>query len=305
MHWREAALAQTFQILDSEDQLRLIKKLLKSQELDENRWVPREVQYFINKHKDEGRRPQHLKTGNDATEAQMIKLYAQYEENCERSGVIDFAELLLRAFELWRDQPELLRHYRGRFRHVLVDEFQDTNAIQYAWIRLLVGSEGAPFVVGDDDQSIYRWRGARVENLHKFRDDFPQAKLCRLEQNYRSTAAILEAANALIANNSGAPRQDTLDQRRARRAGASCLPHSTSATRPTSWLRASSSGRSAAACGARCAILYRSNAQSRDLRGSADQRARAVSGLWRPAFLRARGDQGCAGLPAADCQPRR
>ena len=202
MHWREAGLVQTFQILDSEDQLRLIKKLLKSQELDENRWIPREVQYFINKHKDEGRRPQHLKTGVDATEAQMIKLYAQYEENCARSGVIDFAELLLRAFELWRDQPELLRHYRARFRHVLVDEFQDTNAIQYAWIRLLVGSEGAPFVVGDDDQSIYRWRGARVENLHKFRDDFPQAKLCRLEQNYRSTAAILEAANALIANNS-------------------------------------------------------------------------------------------------------
>ena len=112
MHWREAGLAQGFQILDSEDQLRLIKKLLKAQDLDENRWVPREVQYFINKHKDEGRRPQHLKTGTTATEAQMIKLYAQYEENCARSGVMDFAELLLRAFELWRDQPELLRHYR-------------------------------------------------------------------------------------------------------------------------------------------------------------------------------------------------
>src|ERR1019366_982856 len=202
MHWREAGLVQSFQILDAEDQLRLIKRLLKSQQLDENRWIPREVQYFINKHKDEGRRPTHLKTGIDATEAQMIKLYAQYEENCARSGVIDFAELLLRAYELWRDTPALLRHYRSRFRHVLVDEFQDTNAIQYAWIRLLVGSEGAPFVVGDDDQSIYRRRGARVENLHKFRDDFPQAKLCRLEQNYRSTASILEAANALIANNS-------------------------------------------------------------------------------------------------------
>ena len=117
--------------------------------------------------------------------------------------MIDFAELLLRAFELWRDQPELLRHYRSRFRHVLVDEFQDTNSIQYAWIRLLVGSEGAAFVVGDDDQSIYRFRGARVENLHQFRQDFPQAKLCRLEQNYRSTSAILDAANAVIANNSG------------------------------------------------------------------------------------------------------
>src|ERR1700693_275226 len=133
----------------------------------------------------------------------MLKLYAQYEENCTRSGVIDFAELLLRAFELWRDKAELLRHYRGRFRHVLVDECQDTNAIQYAWIRLLVGSEGAPFVVGDDDQSIYRFRGARVENLHKFREDFRHAKLYRLEQNYRSTAGILDAANALIANNSG------------------------------------------------------------------------------------------------------
>ncbi len=154
LHWREAGLVQSFQILDSEDQLRLIKKLLKAQELDENRWVPREVQYFINKHKDEGRRPQHLKSGHDATEAQMIKLYALYEETCARSGVIDFAELLLRAFELWRDNPELLRHYRARFRHVLVDEFQDTNSIQYAWIRLLVGSDGAPFVVGDDDQCL-------------------------------------------------------------------------------------------------------------------------------------------------------
>jgi DNA helicase II / ATP-dependent DNA helicase PcrA len=203
LHWREAGLAQGFQILDAEDQLRLIKKLLKSQNLDETRWVPRELQYFINKHKDEGRRPKHVAAGNDPTQLQLIKLYEQYEEACTRSGVIDFAELLLRAFELWRDQPEVLRHYRARFRHVLVDEFQDTNSIQYAWIRLLVGSEGAAFVVGDDDQSIYRWRGARVENLHKFRKDFPQAKLFRLEQNYRSTAGILDAANALITNNTG------------------------------------------------------------------------------------------------------
>ena len=203
LHWRDAGLPQSFQILDSEDQLRLIKKLLKAQNLDETRWVPREVQYFINKHKDEGRRPQNLHAGHDATDVQMIKLYAQYEETCARSGVVDFAELLLRAFELWRDNEELLRHYRSRFRHVLVDEFQDTNSIQYAWIRLLVGSQGAAFAVGDDDQSIYRWRGARVENLHKFREDFPMAKLCRLEQNYRSTSAILDAANALISNNSG------------------------------------------------------------------------------------------------------
>ncbi|MFI4866040.1 MAG: DNA helicase II [Steroidobacterales bacterium] len=203
LHWREAGLAQGFQILDAEDQLRLIKKLLKSQNLDENRWVPRELQYFINKHKDEGRRPKHVAGGGDPTQLQLIKLYEQYQDACERSGVIDFAELLLRAFELWRDQPDVLRHYRARFRHVLVDEFQDTNSIQYAWIRLLVGSDGAPFVVGDDDQAVYRWRGARVENLHIFRKDFPQAKMYRLEQNYRSSAAILDAANALIANNTG------------------------------------------------------------------------------------------------------
>jgi DNA helicase-2/ATP-dependent DNA helicase PcrA len=154
LHWREAGLPQGFQILDSEDQLRLIKKLLKAQNLDETRWVPRELQYFINKHKDEGRRPKHVAAGGDPTQVQLIKLYEQYEEACARSGVVDFAELLLRAFELWRDQPDVLRHYRARFRHVLVDEFQDTNSIQYAWIRLLVGSDGAAFVVGDDDQCV-------------------------------------------------------------------------------------------------------------------------------------------------------
>ena len=203
LHWREAKLPQGFQILDSEDQQRLIKKLIKAQNLDEARWVPREVQWFINSNKDEGLRPQHLKDGNDPTRHQLIKLYAEYEEACARAGVVDFAELLLRAFELWRDNAELLAHYRRRFRHVLIDEFQDTNAIQYGWMKLLVGSEGYPFAVGDDDQSIYRWRGARVENLHQFRRDFPTAKLFRLEQNYRSTGAILGAANGLIANNTG------------------------------------------------------------------------------------------------------
>jgi DNA helicase-2/ATP-dependent DNA helicase PcrA len=202
LHWREAGLPQGFQILDAEDQQRLIKKLLKQLALDENRWVPREVQQFINHHKEEGRRPKNLNGGHDQTLQQMIKLYQGYEEVCQRMGVVDFAELLLRVFELWRDNPELLRHYRQRFRHVLVDEFQDTNSIQYAWLRLLVGSEGVPFAVGDDDQSIYRWRGARVENLQKFSQDFPQAQLYRLEQNYRSTGNILDAANALIAHNS-------------------------------------------------------------------------------------------------------
>src|ERR1700761_7786440 len=203
LHWREAKLPQGFQILDSEDQQRLIKKLIKAQNLDENRWIPREVQWFINSNKDEGHRPSSLKDGNDPTRHQLIKLYADYEEACAKAGVVDFAELLLRAYEVWRDNEGLLAHYRRRFRHVLIDEFQDTNAIQYAWMKLLVGSEGYPFAVGDDDQSIYRWRGARVENLHQFRRDFPTAKLCRLEQNYRSTGAILAAANGLISNNTG------------------------------------------------------------------------------------------------------
>jgi len=203
LHWREANLVQNFQILDSEDQGRLIKKMLKAQDLDDTRWVPREIQYFINANKDEGLRPRQLKDNGDPTRRQMIKLYADYEALCQQSGVVDFAELLLRAFELWRDNPSLLAHYQHRFRHVLVDEFQDTNAIQYGWMKLVAGASGAPFVVGDDDQSIYRWRGARVENLHQFQRDWPNARLYRLEQNYRSTGSILDAANALIANNSG------------------------------------------------------------------------------------------------------
>jgi len=213
MHWREAGLVQGFQILDSEDQQRLIRKVLKAADLDETRWVPREVKWFINSNKDEGRRPQHLKDGNDPTRQQLIRIYAAYEEACARNGVVDFAELLLRAFELWRDNPALLAHYRQRFQHVLVDEFQDTNAIQYAWMRLLAPAlapagpaearASHPFVVGDDDQSIYRFRGARVANLQQFVRDYPQATLFRLEQNYRSTGTILEAANGLIGHNAG------------------------------------------------------------------------------------------------------
>ena len=210
IHWREANLVQGFQIMDSEDQQRLIKKLIRSLELDETRWIPREVQWFINSNKDEGRRPQHLKDEGDPTRSQFIKLYSAYEAACARNGVVDFAELLLRAFELCRDNAQLLEHYRRRFRHVLVDEFQDTNAIQYAWVRLLApatpdahGRASYPFVVGDDDQSVYGWRGARPGNLQDFRRDYPGAQLFRLEQNYRSTATILEAANGLIAHNAG------------------------------------------------------------------------------------------------------
>jgi DNA helicase II / ATP-dependent DNA helicase PcrA len=201
LHWREAKLPQTFTVLDSEDQLRLIRRLLKSLDLDENLYVPREVQWFINARKDEGLRAAHLDAGNDPNRRMFIRIYEAYQVQCEQSGLVDFAELLLRAFELWRDNAELLDHYRRRFRHVLVDEFQDTNAIQYAWLRLLAGSTGKPFIVGDDDQSIYGWRGARVEHIRRFRKDFPGTQLVRLEQNYRSTGTILKAANALIANN--------------------------------------------------------------------------------------------------------
>ena len=200
-HWREAGLPQNFQIIDSEDQLRLIKRMLKNLEIDDSTWVPREIQWFINAQKDEGLRAKHLDDDRDPNRRQMISLYQSYEEICERGGLVDFAELLLRAHELWRDNPELLAQYQRRFSHLLVDEFQDTNAIQYAWLRLLAGDSAIPFVVGDDDQSIYRWRGARVEHIQRFQKDFPKTTVVKLEQNYRSTQTILNAANAVIANN--------------------------------------------------------------------------------------------------------
>ncbi len=200
-HYREADLPQGFQILDADDQLRLVKRVVRSLELDEARFPPKQARWFINSNKDEGLRPQHLDDGGNPVERQMIRIYSAYEAVCRRNGAVDFAELLLRALELLRNDDALLRHYRERFRHILVDEFQDTNALQYGWLRLLAGETGAVFAVGDDDQSIYGWRGARVENILNFERDFPAAQTVRLEQNYRSTGTILSAANALIANN--------------------------------------------------------------------------------------------------------
>ncbi|MCW8958897.1 MAG: DNA helicase II [Gammaproteobacteria bacterium] len=202
-HWREAELPQAFSILDSDDQYRLIRRLLRELNLDENQWPPRQIQWYINGKKDEGLRPDHIDSYGDFHQEQMIKVYRAYEAACQRNSVVDFAELLLRAHELWLNHPDILTHYRKRFRHILVDEFQDTNAIQYAWLRLLAGDSGQIFAVGDDDQSIYGWRGARVENIHHFQQDMADVQLIRLEQNYRSTATILDAANALIAHNSG------------------------------------------------------------------------------------------------------
>ena len=202
-HWQAAGLVQSFQVLDSDDQYRIIRRVLKSLELDESRWPPRQAQWFINARKDEGLRPQHIEAKGDPHQRQQIAIYQAYEELCQRSGLVDFAELLLRAHELWLQHPELLAHYQQRFQHILVDEFQDTNTIQYAWLRVLAGTSGRITIVGDDDQSIYGWRGARIENLQRFERDFPGARTLRLEQNYRSTGAILKAANALIAHNDG------------------------------------------------------------------------------------------------------
>ena len=200
-HWQDAKLPQQFQILDSDDQFRQVKRVLKAMNLDEARWPPRQVQGFINKQKDEGLRAEHIDSGGDFYQQQMITLYQEYQRACERAGAVDFAELLLRAHEVLRDRPDILHHYGTRFRAILVDEFQDTNAIQYAWLRLLAGRNDNLFLVGDDDQSIYGWRGAKVENIQSFQHDYPNTEVVRLEQNYRSSGNILGAANALIANN--------------------------------------------------------------------------------------------------------
>ncbi len=200
-HWREAKLPQTFQILDADDQQRLLKRTIQGLGLDEARFPPRQAAWFINTAKDEGKRPDAFQAQSNPLTKTLVDIYRAYEEACHRSGLVDFAELLLRAHELWLHDDALLAHYRERWRHLLIDEFQDTNTIQYAWIRVLAGQTGQVFVVGDDDQAIYGWRGARVENVQHFLRDFPGAKTIRLEQNYRSTGNILNAANAIIANN--------------------------------------------------------------------------------------------------------
>ncbi|MGQ4582315.1 DNA helicase II [Lysobacter sp. F60174L2] len=202
LHWQEAKLPEGFQVLDSDDQLRLVKRVVQGLELDDSRFPPRQIAWWINAQKDEGRRPEHLQPDpGDQWADVMRRCYAAYQERCDRAGLVDFAELLLRAHELLRDNPALLAHYRHRFGEILVDEFQDTNAIQYGFVRLLAGDSGKVFVVGDDDQSIYGWRGAKVENVQRFLKDFPGSQTIRLEQNYRSSATILDAANAVIAHN--------------------------------------------------------------------------------------------------------
>ncbi len=202
LHWQEANLPEGFQVLDSDDQLRLVKRVVAALELDEGRFPPRQVVWWINAQKDEGRRPASIQPpGGDFYTRTLLRAYEDYEARCQRAGLVDFAEILLRAHELWLNHPALLAHYQQRFRQILVDEFQDTNTIQYAFIRVLAGDTGQVFVVGDDDQAIYGWRGAKVENVQRFLRDYPGAKTFKLEQNYRSTGNILAAANAVIAHN--------------------------------------------------------------------------------------------------------
>ena len=203
LHYDDAGLPQSFEILDSDDQYRLIRRVLRELSLDEANWPPRQAQWMINHHKEEARRSKDLPPGDDIQQQTLHRIYQTYEQFCARLGLVDFAELLLRALELFRDNPRVRETYQRRFAHILVDEFQDTNAIQYHWLRLLSDAHKNLFAVGDDDQSIYGWRGAKVENLLSFEKDFPAATVIRLEQNYRSSGNILNAANAVIAHNTG------------------------------------------------------------------------------------------------------
>ncbi len=203
-HWQDAGLPQNFQILDSDDQLRLVKRVCRDLSLDESRWPPKQAMWYINAQKDEGLRSAHVDAPpGDLFAHTMLQVYRAYEVACDRAGLVDFAELLLRAHELWLKSPQVLLHYQGRFRQILVDEFQDTNTVQYAWLRVLAGTQIPVVAVGDDDQSIYGWRGARIENIQRFTEDFSGTRTIRLEQNYRSTQTILQAANGVIAHNFG------------------------------------------------------------------------------------------------------
>ena len=206
-HWEEAGLRKEFAILDSEDQLRVVKRVCKSLQIDDSKWPAKQIQWYINKEKDEGRRPEDAETGDYFSE-QMTNIYSEYQALCNQESLVDFGELLLRTYELIDGNEKILNHYRARFKHILVDEFQDTNEVQYKFLLLLKGNENNISAVGDDDQSIYGWRGAKSDNINRFTKDLKNTQVVRLEQNYRSTQVILDAANAVIQNNSGRMGKD-------------------------------------------------------------------------------------------------
>jgi len=263
-HWQDANLPQNFQILDSDDQLRLIKRVYQALQIDDEKWPAKQAQWFINEQKDEGRRAKHIQETSDPFVRTMRKVYQAYEDDCQRGGLIDFAEILLRAHELWLNKPHILEHYRQRFNFILVDEFQDTNSLQYAWIRVLAGKSSFVTAVGDDDQSIYGWRGAKIENIRRFDNDFSPCQTIRLEQNYRSTGNILDAANAVIANNIGRLGKElwTEGERGETISLYAAYNEQDEARfiveRIQAWIRLGKRK-------SECAILYRSNAQSRAL----------------------------------------
>ena len=263
-HARDANLPDTFQILDSDDQLRVIKRVMKNLNLDDTEWPPKQAQWFINKQKDEGLRASDIRHDGDLFTSIHAKIYAEYQQACSTGGLVDFAELLLRAYELLRDNHHLREHYQERFQHLLVDEFQDTNGIQYAWLRMMAGQDCEVTIVGDDDQSIYGWRGAKIENIQRFDREFKGARTIRLEQNYRSTGAILKAANAVIANNTERMGKNLwTEDEEGEPIGLYAAFNEQEearfiASRITDWSQQGNAYSD-------CAILYRSNAQSRVL----------------------------------------
>jgi len=261
-HPLEANLSTQFQILDQQDQFRIVKRLMKENQIDESKYPVRKIQWFINQQKDEGIRPGDIDAGYNYFVKQSIKVFELYEVHCKANELIDFAELLVRSYELLKNNAELLTHYQNRFEHILVDEFQDTNTIQYKWIKLLSSGKNQIFCVGDDDQSIYGWRGAKIENIQKLESDFHPIQTIRLEQNYRSTGNILGASNALIANNSNrlgkslwtdSGNGDLIDIYEAR----------TETDEADYVVSAIQKYIDDGASASECAILYRSNAQSR------------------------------------------
>ncbi len=270
-HWREAGLPETFQILDADDQLRVVKRVVAGLGLDDAKFPPRQASWQINQWKDEGKRPAGIEHRDHPVTRTFVQIYQAYEDACRRAGLVDFAELLLRAHELWLKNPAVLEHYQQRWRYLLVDEFQDTNTLQYAWIRVLAGAAGQVFVVGDDDQAIYGWRGAKVENVQQFLRDFPGARTIKLEQNYRSTSTILKAANSVIQRNGSRLGKQlwTAGDEGERIALYAAYNEQDEARfvieRIRQYIDEHGSARD-------CAILYRSNAQSRNFEEQLVQR---------------------------------
>ena len=263
LHPLEAGLPESFQVLDGDEQVKLVKQVIRDMQLDDEVFEPRPITAWLNAQKDEAKGPKDVRITNPMVETQ-VEIFQAYQERCDLGGLVDFAELLLRAVRLFQSNPSLLSHYQRRFEHLLVDEFQDTNGVQYGFVRLLAGESGKVFVVGDDDQSIYGWRGAKIENMQRFLEDYEGAVLLKLEENYRSTGNILEAANALISCNDGrlgkslwteAGKGELLELHE-------CLNEVDEAQHVVrkikAWVRDGNRIED-------CAILYRANAQSRAL----------------------------------------